>query len=89
MIRLKARHWRDQPAPPYGLVIEVGRASWLVALWSDGTSPNDHISGRDVDCWHQPGLHDLKDAILARKYSEDELRDYLSKLDFSDMVPTK
>lgn len=86
IVRLKQCHWKGQPPPPYGLVIEVGRAAWLVALWTDDTSPTEHTNGIDVERWWPHGIHDLKHGILARKFSEDQLRDYLRSLDFSDLI---
>lgn len=86
IVRLKPRYWRGKTPPPYGLVIEVGRAAWLAALWTDGTSPSEHINGCDVEHWWSQGIHDLKYAILERKYSEEELHDYLRSLDFSDLT---
>ena len=86
IVRYKKRYWTNGEVPPFGLVIEVGRASWLVALWERDNAPKDHINGMEVDRWWTPDIHELKEGILSRKFSEDELRERVSSLDYDSLM---
>lgn len=85
IIRLKRRHWTGNKAVPYGIVVEVGRTSWLAALWTDGTSPNEQIAVRDIDCWSPPHVYTLKKDMLGRRYSEEQLIHLLRNLDYQNL----
>lgn len=48
IVRYKRRYWDDGEKPPFGVVIEVGQASWLVAVWERDQEPSDHVNGMEV-----------------------------------------
>lgn len=86
IVRLKRKFWKEV-SEPYGLVIEVGPASWMVALWEDGRSPADnHVCRLDVDVWWPKGIHSLKEGILARRFSETDLSRFLSTIDPNQLI---
>lgn len=85
IIRLKRHHWTGDKAVPYGIVVEVGRTSWLAALWTDGTSPCEQIAVRDIDSWSPPHVHSLKNEMLERRHSEEWLLQFLRNLDYQNL----
>jgi len=86
VIRLKRRHWTGDKPVPYGIVIEVGPASWLAALWTDSRTPNEHIAPCDIDRWWPPHIHQLKQDMLARRFTEEQLLHLLRSLDYPNLT---
>lgn len=86
VVRLKRHHWTGERAIPWGIVIEVGPSSWLSALWTDGTDPSETIAPRDIDRWWPPHIHSLKQEMLGRRISEEQLIDLLRGLDYPNLT---
>ena len=84
IIRLKQSYWENYSSS-FGIVVEVGRASLLAALWKDRHSPQEHVSVREINAWHAPHSYDLKKRMLARKVSEQELFRILDTVDVRDL----
>jgi hypothetical protein len=82
VVRLKKRLWTGDSPVPYGIVIEVGPASWLAALWANSRDPREQVAPRDIDRWWPRNIYDLKNHMLVRKYSEEQLLQFLSTLDY-------
>ena len=89
VVRPRKRLWSGGVAPAYGIVAEVGRASWLVVLWADGQDPRRHYTGYELDCWHYRGLYDMKQSILRRSVSEGALLGFIQGVDPKELIPTK
>lgn len=89
IIRPRRSYWENGIPAPYGIVIEVGRATWLVALWAAASSPRDYITGHEVDCWHYQELDTMKHDILARRVTDEQLLAFVRSLDESILIPTR
>jgi hypothetical protein len=89
IVRLRPGYWKDGVPAPYGVVVEVGTTSQFAALWADGHDPKDICWAKEMDCWHFQGLHDLKQKILARRVSEDDLLAFVRSFDESILIATR
>jgi|SRR5581483_12400422 len=88
IIRPKASYWKAGVPEPYGIVVEVGRASWLCAIWEDGSESRARHVGREVDCWHYQELDSMRQDMLRRKFTDDQLREFVRTYDKSRLIPT-
>jgi hypothetical protein len=87
IIRLKRRHWKGGKPTPYGIVIEVGSASWLAALWTDSRTPDEPVAPCDIDRWWPTQIHQLKNDMLARRFTEEQLLHFLRILNYTNLTP--
>jgi hypothetical protein len=59
----------------------------MVAPWKDGRSPSENHGCRlDVDVWWPRGIHNLKEGILARRFSETDLSNLLNSLNLTELI---
>ncbi len=88
IIRSKPSYWKAGVPDPYGIVVEVGRASWLCAIWDDASSSEPRHVGREVDCWHYQGLHSMREDMLRRKFSDEQLLAFVRGFDKAGLIST-
>lgn len=89
IVRLRPAYWKEGIPAPYGIVVEVGTASQFAALWADGHDAKEICWAKEMDCWHFSELHDLKQRILARRVTEEELLAFVRAIDSSILIPTR
>ncbi len=88
IVRTKARYWKTTTSPSYGIVLEVGKATWLGVLWANEGDSRQHV-GSEVDCWHYPELDSMRTDIFRRRLTDEQLREFARKAGTLELIPSR